>query len=50
MKAIEKDKEELYFNYFDPTDLEHITDTQHIVIQLMKASNRKNCSPFNDYR
>ena len=40
MKAIEKDKEKLYFNHYDPADLEHIIDTQHTVIKLMKASNR----------
>ena len=41
MKATEKDKEKLYFNHYDPADLEHIIDTQHKVIKLMKASNRK---------
>ncbi len=46
MKAIEKDKEKLYFNHYNPEDLEHIIDTQHKVIKLMKASNRKTCSRF----
>ena len=41
MKAVEKGKEKLYFNHYDPADLEHIIDTQHKVIKLMKASNRK---------
>ena len=41
MKATEKDKEKLYFNHYDPADLEHIIDTQHKVIKMMKASNRK---------
>ncbi len=41
MKAIETDKEQLYFNHYDPSDLEHIIDTQHKIIKLMKASNRK---------
>ena len=40
MKAIEKD-EKLYFNHYDPADLEHIIDIQHKIIKLMKASNRK---------
>ena len=33
MKAIDKDKEKLYFNHYDPADLEHIIDTQHKVIK-----------------
>ena len=41
MKAVEKGKEKLYFNHYDPADLEHIIDTQHKVIKLLKASNRK---------
>ena len=41
MKAEEKGKEKLYFNHYDPADLEHIIDTQHKVIKMMKASNRK---------
>ena len=41
MKAVEKGNEILYFNHYDPADLEHIIDTQHKVIKLMKASNRK---------
>ena len=40
MKAVEKGKEKLYFNHYDPADFEHIIDTQHKVIKLMKASNR----------
>jgi len=41
MKAVEKDKEKLYFNHYDPAERDHIIDTQHKVIKLMKASNRK---------
>ncbi len=41
MKAIEKDKEKLYFDHYDPADLEHIIDVQHKVIKLMKESNRQ---------
>ncbi len=41
MKAIEKDKDKLYFNHYDLADLAHIIDTQHKVIKLMKAPNRK---------
>ncbi len=41
MKAVEKGSEKLYFNHYDPADLEHVIDTQHKVIKLMKASNRK---------
>ncbi len=37
MKAIERDKEKPYFNNYDPADLEHIIDTQHKVIKLMKS-------------
>ncbi len=44
MKANQQDKDKLYFNHYDPADLEHIIDTQHKVIELMKASNRKSCS------
>ena len=40
MKAIEKDKDILYFNHYDTADLEHIIDTHHQIIKLMKASNR----------
>ena len=29
MKAIEKGKEKLYFNHYDPADLEHIIDTHN---------------------
>ncbi len=32
MKAIEKDKEKLIFCHYDPSDLEHIIDTQHVLI------------------
>ena len=39
MKATEKDKDKLYF--CNPEDLERIIDTQHKIIKLMKASNRK---------
>ena len=41
MKAVEKVKEKLYFNHYDPADLELIIDRQHKVIKLMKSSNRK---------
>ena len=41
MKAVEKGNEKFYWNHYDPADLEHIIDTQHKVIKLMKASNRK---------
>ena len=41
MKAVEKGKDKLYFNHYDPADLEHIIDTQHKVIKLMKSSNQK---------
>ncbi len=41
MKAIAKDKEKLHFNYYDPADLEHIINTQHKVIKLMKASDKE---------
>ncbi len=50
MKAVEKGKEKLYFNHNDPADLEHITDTQHKVIKLMKASSEKAVLYFNCYR
>ena len=41
MKATEKDKDKLYFDHYDSNDLEHIIDTQHKVIKLMKAQNIK---------
>ena len=41
MKVIEKDNEKLYFNHYDPTDLENIIDTQHKVIKHIKQQGRK---------
>ncbi len=41
MNAIEKDNEELQFHHYGPADLEHIIGTQHKIIKLMKAHNRK---------
>jgi hypothetical protein len=46
MKAVEKGKGELSFNHYDPADLDHIIDTQHKVIKLMTASNRKRLFPI----
>ncbi len=46
MKAIEKDKDTLYSNHYNPSDLEHVIDTQHRIIKLMKASSIKSCSRF----
>ena len=40
MKATEKDKDKLYVDHYNSNDLEHIIDTQHKVIKLMKAQNR----------
>jgi len=41
MKVSEKNgKDKLYFNHYDPNDLEKIIDTQHKVIKLMKEHKR----------
>jgi hypothetical protein len=42
MKVIEKDSEKLYFNSYDPEDLEKIIETQHKVTKLVKSQGRKN--------
>jgi type IV secretory pathway VirB4 component len=41
MKVIEKDSEKLYFNSYDPDDLEKIIETQHKVTKLVKSQGRK---------
>ena len=41
MKVIEKDSEKLYFNSYDPEDLEKIIETQHKVTKLVKSQGRK---------
>ena len=41
MKVIEKEKEKLYFNSYDPDDLDKIITTQHRVTKLMKTQGRK---------
>ncbi len=47
MKVIENDalrnehNDKLYFNHYEPNDLEHIIETQHKVIKLVKAQGRK---------
>ena len=41
MKVIESDKEKLYFDSYDPDDLEHIISTQHKVIKHVKAQGKK---------
>jgi type IV secretory pathway VirB4 component len=41
MKVIQKDREKLYFDHYDPNDLERIIDTQHKVTKLVKAQGRK---------
>jgi hypothetical protein len=41
MKVIEKDNEKLYFDNYDPEDLERIIDTQHKVTKLVKSQGRK---------
>ena len=46
MKVIEKEKEKLYFNHYNPDDLENIIETQHKVIKLMKKQGRKNYFQF----
>ena len=46
MKIIENDKDKLYFDHYDSNDLEHIIDTQHKVIKLMKAQNIKKLFPI----
>jgi hypothetical protein len=48
MKVTEKDvtdgpkghKDKLYFDHYEANDLEHIIDTQHKVVKLMKAQKR----------
>ena len=41
MKVVEKDSEKLYFNSYDPEDLEKIIETQHKVTKLVKSQGRK---------
>ena len=41
MRVDGKGKEKLYFDHYDPTDLDHIIDTQRKVIKMMKTANRK---------
>ena len=41
MKVIEKEKEKLYFNSYDPDDLDKIITKQHRVTKLMKTQGRK---------
>ena len=41
MKVSDKDKEKFYFNNYNPEDLENIIETQHKIIKMLKASNRK---------
>ena len=41
MKVVEKDNEKLYFNSYDPEDLEKIIETQHKVTKLVKSQGRK---------
>jgi hypothetical protein len=41
MRVIENDKEKLYFDHYNPSDLEKIIDTQHKVIKLVKTQGRK---------
>ncbi len=36
MKVKETDEEKLYFDNYNPADLEHIIETQHKVILLQK--------------
>lgn len=41
MKVIENDKEKLYFDHYNPIDLENIISTQHKVTTLVKKQGRK---------
>ena len=41
MHVIENEKEKLYFNHYDPDDLENIIETQHKVTKLIKKEGRK---------
>ena len=41
MKVIEKEKEKLYFNSYDPDDLDKIITTQNRVTKSMKTQGRK---------
>ena len=41
MRADEKGKDKLYFDHYNPSDLENIIDTQHKIIKMMKSANRK---------
>ena len=43
MRADGKGKGNLYFDHYNPADLEHIIDTQHKVLKMMKTANRKSC-------
>ena len=45
MRANEKGKEKLYFDSYNPSDLENIIETQHKIIKMMKAANRT--KPFS---
>jgi hypothetical protein len=40
MRASEKGKEKLYFDHYNPADLENIIETQHKIIKMMKAAKR----------
>ena len=40
MRASEKGKDKLYFDHYNPSDLENIIETQHKIIKMMKAAKR----------
>ena len=42
MELKESDKENLYFDHYDPSQLQNIIDTQHNVIEYMKKKGHKN--------
>ena len=46
MKVLENEKEKLYFNSYDPDDLDKIITTQHKVTKLMKTQGRKSYVQF----
>ena len=41
MELKESDKEQFYFDHYDPDELHNIIDTQHKVIEYMKKKGHK---------